>query len=144
MQPNTSAYCMSQPTKAVYLFTVKIAMKIKKYLAYSALSIFIIYFSFSAYKIYIELNYDFKGKVQNVSYESGKYRPTITVNNQQFDLEWARWIGDEENVAVGDSVVKHKGSQWMTVVKKKLTPLPQVCHLWSAFRQHLFKVVLCY
>lgn len=93
-------------------------MKIKKYLAYSALSIFILYWSFSAYKIYKTLNYDFNGRIQKVSYGSGKYRPTITVNNQQFDLEWVRWIGDEDNVVVSDSVVKHKGSQWMTVTKK--------------------------
>jgi hypothetical protein len=108
---------VTTPTKGEICINVKIAMKIKKYLAYSVLSIFIIYVSFSAYKIYIELNYQFKGKVQKVSYESGKYRPTITVNNQQFDLEWARWIGDEENVVVGDSVIKHKGSQWMIVIK---------------------------
>ena len=62
--------------------------------------------------------YDFSGRIQKVSYESGKYRPTITVKNQQFDLEWVRWIGDEDNVVVGDSVIKHKGSQWMTVKKK--------------------------
>jgi len=93
-------------------------MKIKKYLTYCALSIFILYWSFSAYKIYRTLNYDFNGRIKNVSYESGKYRPTITVNNQQFDLEWVRWIGDEDNVVVGDSVVKHKWSQWMTVLKK--------------------------
>ncbi|MCR8556412.1 hypothetical protein KXD93_02095 [Mucilaginibacter sp. BJC16-A38] len=93
-------------------------MKIKKYLAYSALSIFILYWSFSAYKIYRTLNYDFNGRIQKVSYESGKYRPTITVNNKQFDLEWIRWVGDEDNVVVGDSVVKHQKSQWMTVIKK--------------------------
>ncbi|AYL94116.1 hypothetical protein [Mucilaginibacter celer] len=93
-------------------------MKIKKYLAYSGLSLFIFYFGFSAYKIYVMLNYDFNGKIQNVSYKSGKYRPTITVNNHQFDLEWIRWIGDESNVNVGDSVVKHKGSLWMILTKK--------------------------
>lgn len=93
-------------------------MKVKKYLAYSALSIFILYWCFDAYKIYKTFNYDFNGRIQKVSYKSGKYRPTITVNNQQFDLEWVRWIGDEDNVVMGDSVVKHKGSQWMTVIKK--------------------------
>lgn len=93
-------------------------MKIKKYLAYTAFSIFVIYMLFSAYKIYMTLNYDFNGRIQNVSYESGKYRPTITVNNRQFDLEWVRWIGDEEDVLVSDSVVKHKGSQWMIVIRK--------------------------
>jgi hypothetical protein len=93
-------------------------MKIKKYLAYSAVSIFILYWSFSAYKIYKVCNFEFNGKIQKVSYEYGKYRPIITVNNKQFDLEDVRWIGDEESVVVGDSVVKHKESQWMTVIKK--------------------------
>ncbi len=93
-------------------------MKIKKYLPYSLLLLFVIYWCFSAYKIYKTLNYEFNGKVQKVSYDSGKYRPTITVNKLQFDLEWVRWVGDEENVVVGDSVVKHKESQWMTVIKK--------------------------
>jgi hypothetical protein len=94
------------------------SLKVKKYLIYSLILIFAIYWSFSDYKIYRTLNYDFNGNIQKVSYESGKYRPTITVNNQQFDLEWVRWMGDEENVLVSDSVVKHKGSQWMTVIRK--------------------------
>ena len=92
-------------------------MKIK-YLAYFALSMFILYCIFSWYKIFKTFNYNFNGRIQKVSYESGKYRPTITVNNQQFYLEWVRWIGDEENVVVGDSVIKPKGSQWMTVIRK--------------------------
>jgi hypothetical protein len=73
---------------------------------------------FSAYKIYKTVNYEFNGRIQKVSYESGNYRPIITVNNRQYDLEWVRWIGDEDDVVVGDSVVKHKENQWMTVIKK--------------------------
>lgn len=93
-------------------------MNIKKYLLYSLVLLFALYWGFSAYKIYRTFNYDFNGRIQKVSYTSGKYRPTITVNNKQFDLEWVRWIGDEDNVMVSDSVVKHRGSQWMTVIKK--------------------------
>ncbi|GAB3916049.1 hypothetical protein [Mucilaginibacter boryungensis] len=92
---------------------------IKKYLFYFVFLIFILYWSFDAYKIYKTFNYSFNGRIQKVSYESGKYRPTITVNNQQFDLEWVRWHGDEDNVVIKDSVLKLKGSQWMKVVKNK-------------------------
>jgi len=90
----------------------------KRYLFYGIATLFVAYFLFSAFTIYKTLAYDFNGRIQNVSCESGKYRPTITVNNRQFDLEWVRWIGDEDNVVVGDSVIKHKWSQWMTVIKK--------------------------
>ena len=93
-------------------------MKVKKYLAYSALIVFILYWSFSVYNIYCAINYHFNGAIQFVLYKSGHYRPTITVNNNKFDLEWVRWIGDEQNVIVGDSVIKRKGSQWMLVIKK--------------------------
>lgn len=90
----------------------------KRYLLYGLVALFCIYWSFSAYKIYRAFTYDFNGRIQSINYESGKYLPTIKVNNKQFDLECVRWIGDEDSLVVGDSVVKHKGSQWMTVLKK--------------------------
>ena len=93
-------------------------MKIKKYLLYSALTVFIFYMASSFYKIFITQNYEFSGVVQNVTYTSNHYQPIITVNNKQYDLEWVRWYDDLYKIEVGDTVVKHKYDQHMALIKR--------------------------
>ncbi|NRF39332.1 hypothetical protein [Pedobacter foliorum] len=89
----------------------------KKYLLYSILLVFCCYWSLSFYYLYKALNFEFKGVVQNVVRSS--YHKTITVNNNNFDLEWVRWYDDLYEIEVGDTVVKHRGTQWMSLIKQK-------------------------
>jgi hypothetical protein len=90
----------------------------KKYLPYCIAFILCAYAFFSFYHSSKEINFEFNGQVQKVTYSSSGYNPTITVNNQQFDLEYIRWYDDEAKVEVGDSVVKQKGTQMMSLFKK--------------------------
>ncbi|QNK61768.1 hypothetical protein H7F33_14555 [Pedobacter sp. PAMC26386] len=90
----------------------------KKYLLYSALFVFCCYWLLSSYDALKAINYEFNGKVQKVTPSSGYYK-IITVNNKDFDLEWVRWYDDLYNIEVGDSVIKKKGTQRMSLFKKK-------------------------
>jgi hypothetical protein len=90
----------------------------KKYLLYSVLLVFCCYWLLSFYRAYKAINFEFKGTVQKVTQSSG-YNKIITVNNKDFDLEWVRWYDDLYKIEVGDSVLKQKGTQWMSLIKKK-------------------------
>ena len=56
------------------------------------------------YNNYVQMNYQFKGIVQKVTYKSFVYHPTITVNYHQYDLENIRWFDDADSLQIGDSV----------------------------------------
>lgn len=92
----------------------------KKYLLYGILVIFCCYWLSSFYHAIKAINFEFKGTVQKVIPSAGsKYYKTITVNNKAYDLEWVRWYDDLYTIEVGDSVLKEKGTQSMTLIKKK-------------------------
>jgi hypothetical protein len=103
---------------AFLLYSFK-PFQMKKYLPYCILFIICAYCFFSLYHASKEINFEFNGTVQKVIYTSFSHNPIITVNNQQFDLEWIRWYDDGAKVEVGDSVAKQKGTQMMSLFKKK-------------------------
>ena len=90
----------------------------KKYLPYIVLFIICAYCYSGLYTAHINISSKFSGIVQKVTYKSFSYNPIITVNNKQFDLEYIRWYDDVAKVEVGDSVVKEKGTQMMSLFKK--------------------------
>jgi len=90
----------------------------KKYLGYSVVAIFFIYVAFEFYIAHVNISSRFSGIVQKVSKEPFSSSQIITVNNKEYDLEYIRWYDDAAIVAVGDSVVKEKGTQMMSLFKK--------------------------
>jgi hypothetical protein len=90
----------------------------KRYLAYCVVLIFFTYVCYEFWTAHTNISAQFKGIVQKVAYPSFGYSPTITVNNCQYDLEYIRWYDDGAKVEVGDSVVKEKGTQLMSLIKK--------------------------
>jgi hypothetical protein len=104
----------------------------KKYFSYSLLVVFFIYIFYGFYTAHVNISSKFNGIVQNVSYKSFSSSQTITVNNKQYDLEYIRWYDDGAIVAVGDSVVKEKGTQMMSLFRKPT----------NKFRHHLLFVFI--
>ncbi|MGZ3754362.1 MAG: hypothetical protein ACXVAY_00115 [Mucilaginibacter sp.] len=84
---------------------------------YSALAIFFAYVCSGFWTAHINISSKFNGVVQKVTYKWFSYRPIITVKNKQYNLEYIRWYGDEEQPKVGDSVVKEKGNDTMSYFK---------------------------
>jgi len=92
----------------------------KKYLGYSVVAILFIYVLSGFYIAHVNISSQFNGVVQKVSKKPFSSSQTITVNNKDYDLEYIRWYDDAAIVAVGDSVVKEKGTQMMSLFKKKI------------------------
>ena len=90
----------------------------KKYLGYIVVAIFFIYVCFEFYTAHVNISSRFSGIVQKVSKKPFSSSQIITVNNKDYDLEYIRWFDDAAIVTVGDSVVKEKGTQMMSLFKK--------------------------
>ncbi|PWK80592.1 hypothetical protein LX99_01061 [Mucilaginibacter oryzae] len=90
----------------------------KKYLGYGIVAFFFIYVLFEFYTAHGNINSQFIGIVQKVSKKPFSSSQIITVNDKDYDLEYIRWYDDAAIVAVGDSVVKEKGTQMMSLFKK--------------------------
>jgi hypothetical protein len=91
----------------------------KKYLGYGVVAVLFIYVFFGFYTAHVNISSQFNGIVQKVSKKPFSYSQIITVDNKDYDLEYIRWYDDAAIVAVGDSVVKKKGTQMMSLFKKR-------------------------
>ena len=92
--------------------------RMKKYLGYDVAAIFFIYVLFEFYTAHVNISSQFTGIVQKVSKKPFSSSQIITVNNKDYDLKYIRWYDDAAIVVVGDSVVKKKGTQMMSLFKK--------------------------
>ncbi|MDB5156500.1 MAG: hypothetical protein JWR50_1207 [Mucilaginibacter sp.] len=90
----------------------------KKYLPYIFLIALCVYGFTSLNRGFEQIDYEFKGIVQKVIYKSSNNNPIIVVNNKQYDLEYLKWADDSKRIEAGDSVMKKKGSQMISLFKK--------------------------
>lgn len=66
---------------------------------------------------WIEINYEFNGLVQKITFDEPKHTPTIIVNGKSYTFVYNnRFLLD--SVSVGDSVIKVKGENEMHLFKK--------------------------
>jgi hypothetical protein len=93
--------------------------RMKKYLGYAVAVLLFIYASSEFYTAHVNISSQFDGIVQKVSEKPFGLSQIITVNNKEYDLKYIRWYDAGATVAVGDSVVKEKGTQMMSLFKKE-------------------------
>jgi hypothetical protein len=102
-----------------HCFPVYMFVRMKKYFGYGILLLFFIYVSSEFYTAHVNISSQFNGIVEKISKKTFGSSQIITVNNKEYDLEYIRWYDDGAIVAVGDSVVKAKGTQMMSLFKKE-------------------------
>ena len=62
------------------------------------------------------LNYDFNGIVQNVTYDI-KRCPTVTINGTNYSLGGRNWGFYKDTIETGDKMIKKKGSMDLYLIK---------------------------
>jgi len=94
--------------------------KIERVTLIFAIPLFISFFLYNFFKIYESRKEsraaNFSGLIEKIVYEEPKHLPTITVKGNEYDVFDYYWGPD--TLAVGDSVIKKKGSLDLALFKR--------------------------
>ena len=92
------------------------------FLDYAEVHIDCFCFNFGSRSLFLYIrasNYSFNGVIENVSYEYPKHIPTMTIKGIDYNLFYLNWSNNTEDIAVGDSAIKRKGTTSFILIKKK-------------------------
>lgn len=66
-----------------------------------------------------ELNWDFKGPVEKVTFGEDRVIDTLVVNGKVYRLADIKWANFNINIVKGDTAIKKKGNKYIKFIKAR-------------------------